>query len=40
MGGCQYCGPFLGTLSIGCRIIIGSKKDPKFGNYPHGMGWV
>ena len=26
MGGCQNYGPFLGTLNIRCRIIIGSQK--------------
>ena len=26
MGGCQNYGPFLGTLNIGCRIIIGIQK--------------
>ena len=26
MGGCQSYGPFLGTLNIGCRIIIGIHK--------------
>ena len=26
MGGCQNCGPFLGTLNIRCRIIIGIRK--------------
>ena len=26
MGGCQNCGPFLGTLNIRCRIIIGTQK--------------
>ena len=26
MGGCQNCGPFLGTLNIRCRIIIGIQK--------------
>ena len=26
MGGCQNYGPFLGTLKIGCRIIIGIEK--------------
>ena len=26
MGGCQKNGPFLGTLNIRCRIIIGIKK--------------
>ena len=23
MGGCQIMGPFLGTLNISCRIVIG-----------------
>ena len=26
MGGCQNSGPFLGTLNIGCRIIIAIQK--------------
>ena len=26
MGGCQNCGPFLGTLNIRCRINIGIQK--------------
>ena len=26
MGGCQNHGPFLGTLNIRCRIIIGTQK--------------
>ena len=26
MGGCQNCGPFLGTRNIRCRIIIGTQK--------------
>ena len=26
MGGCQNCGPFLGTLNIRCHIIIGIQK--------------
>ena len=26
MGGCQKCGPFLGTLNIRGRIIIGIQK--------------
>ena len=26
MGGCHNCGPFLGTLNIRCRIIIGTQK--------------
>ena len=26
MGGCQNYDPFLGTLSIRCRIIIGIQK--------------
>ena len=35
MGGCQNYGPFLGTLSIRCRIIIGSQKGTtNFDNPP------
>ena len=26
MGGCQNSGPFLGTLNIRCRIMIGIQK--------------
>ena len=26
MGGCRNYGPFLGTLNIRCRIIIGIQK--------------
>ena len=26
MGGCQNCGPFLGTPNIRCRSIIGIPK--------------
>ena len=26
MGGCQYYGPFLGTLNNRCRIIIETQK--------------
>ena len=26
MGSCQNCGPFLGTLNIRCRILIGTPK--------------
>ena len=26
VGGCQNYGPFLGTLNIRCRIIIGTQK--------------
>ena len=26
MGGCQNWGPFLGTLNIRCRIIVGIQK--------------
>ena len=26
MGGCQNYSPFLGTLHIGCRIIMGTQK--------------
>ena len=26
LGGCQHYGPFLGTLHIRCRTIIGTQK--------------
>ena len=26
MGGCQNYGPFLGTLNIRCRTILGTQK--------------
>ena len=26
MGGCQDYGPFLGTLNIRCRIMMGTQK--------------
>ena len=36
MGGCQNYGPFLGTLNIRCRIIIGyPKRDHNFDNHPY-----
>ena len=36
MGGCQNYGPFLGTLNIRCRIIIGIQKgDHDFDNQPY-----
>ena len=28
VGGCQNYGPFLATLNIRCRIIIGIQKEP------------
>ena len=35
MGGFQNDGPFLGTLNIRCRIIIGIQKgDHSFDNHP------
>ena len=35
VGGCQNYGPFLGTLNIRCRIIIGiQKRDHNFDNHP------
>ena len=38
MGGCQNYGPFLGTLTIRCRIIKGTpKKDRNFDNHPHDL---
>ena len=27
MGGCQHYGPFLGTLNIKGRIILGTQKE-------------
>ena len=36
MGGCQNCGPFLGTLNFRCRIIIRTqKRDHNFDNHPY-----
>ena len=36
MGGCPNYGPFLGTLNIRGRIIIGTqKRDHKFDNHPY-----
>ena len=36
MVGCQDYGPFLGTLNIRGRIIIGTqKKDHNFDNHPY-----
>ena len=36
MGGCQNYGPFLGTLNIRGRIIIGTQeKDHDFDNHPY-----
>ena len=36
MGGCQNYGPFLGTLNIRCRIILGyPKRDHNFDNHPY-----
>ena len=41
MGGCRNYGPFLGTLNIRCRIIIGiQKRDPNFDNHPYEMTQV
>ena len=35
MGGCQNYVPFLGTLNIRCRIIIGTpRKNHNFDNHP------
>ena len=37
MGGCQNYGPFLGTLNIRGRVIIGvQKRDHNFDNHPYG----
>ena len=33
MGGCEIYGPFLGTLNIRCRIIIGIPKDYNFDSH-------
>ena len=39
MGGCQNYGPFLGTLNIRYRIIIGTPtRDHNFDNHPYGLG--
>ena len=36
MGGCHSYGPFLGTLNIRCRIIIGiQKRDHCFNHHPY-----
>ena len=35
MGGCQNYGPFLGTLNIRCRIIIGIQKGTIILTTPH-----
>ena len=36
MGGCQNYGPFLGTLNIRCRIMIGIQKwDHNFDNHQY-----
>ena len=36
MVGCQNYGPFLGTLIIRCRNIIGiQKNDHNFDNHPY-----
>ena len=36
MGGCQNYGPFLGTLNIRGRIIIGTpKRDHNFDDQPY-----
>ena len=44
MGGCQNSGPFLGTLNIRCRIIIGIQKGTIIVTTTHilvgiGIGW-
>ena len=36
MGGCQNYDPFLGTLNIRCRIIIGTQKGTIILTPPHG----
>ena len=35
MGGCQNYDPFLGTLNIRCRIIIGTQKGTIILTIPH-----
>ena len=36
MGGCPNYDPFLGTLNIRCRIIIGiQKRDHDFDDHPY-----
>ena len=35
MGGCQNYGPFLGTLNIRCRIIIGIQQRTIILRTPH-----
>ena len=35
MGGCQNYGPFLGTLNIRCRTIIGIQKGTIILPIPH-----
>ena len=38
MGGCQNYGPFLGTLNIRCRSIVGiQKRDHNFDNHPYNV---
>ena len=38
MGGCQNYGPFLGTLNIRCRTIIGTQKGTLILTTPHIVG--
>ena len=36
MGGCQNHGPFLGTLNVRCRSMIGiPKRGHNFDNHPY-----
>ena len=37
MGGCQNSGPFLGTLNIRCRTIIGIQKGTIISKTTHIM---
>ena len=40
MGGCQNYGPFLGTLNIRGRTIIGiQKRDHNFDNHPYELSF-
>ena len=35
VGGCQNCGPILGTLNIRCRIILRTQKGTLFWRTTH-----
>ena len=40
VGGCQNYGPFLGTLNIRCRIIIGTQKGTNIFTTTLVKGWT